>query len=230
MRAPSEWGGRPTPRASATPVPRISRYFFLRGTFLPFFRAFDKPDGNCLFHFTATAALSLAALARDHVQTGRTIAQRAVAIEARTNLLFSFEKMALRDALKSDAGAKAFAAGLWDLLHGDAPMPERFDRWAAVLAHLPRRQTRVLTWPLATVFSFIAQPRLHFFLKPMVTRRAARNYGYNLAYQAKPDWATYSGVLAFAQTVRADIRDLRPRDMIDLQSYIWVQGSDEYPE
>jgi hypothetical protein len=158
------------------------------------------------------------------------IAQRAVAIEARTNLLFSFEKMALRDALKSDAGAKAFAAGLWDLLHGDAPMPEHFDRWAAVLAHLPRRQTRVLTWPLATVFGFIAQPRLHFFLKPMVTRRAARNYGYNLAYQAKPDWATYSGVLAFAQTVRTDIRDLRPRDMIDLQSYIWVQGSDEYPD
>jgi hypothetical protein len=30
--------------------------------------------------------------------------------------------------------------------------------------------------------------------------------------------------------VRRDLRDLRPRDMIDLQSFIWVQGSDEYPD
>jgi hypothetical protein len=28
--------------------------------------------------------------------------------------------------------------------------------------------------------------------------------------------------------VRRDLRDLTPRDMIALQSFIWVQGSDEY--
>jgi hypothetical protein len=158
------------------------------------------------------------------------IAQRAVAIESRTNLLFSFEKMALRDAVKSEAGAKAFANGLWDVLHGNAPLSERFEGWVSVLARLPRRQTRVLTWPLATVFGFIAQPRIHFFVKPMVTRRAARNYGYDLGYQSKPDWATYSGILRFSRAVRTDIQDLWPRDMIDLQSFIWVQGSDEYPD
>jgi hypothetical protein len=158
------------------------------------------------------------------------IAQRAVAIEARTNLLFSFEKMALRDAVKSNAGAEAFATGLWDLLHGNAPLSKRFDRWVEVLADLPRRQTRVLTWPLATVFGFIAQPRLHYFLKPMVTRRAAQSYGFDLGYQSKPEWTTYSRALAFAHAVRDDLRDLRPRDMMDLQSFIWVQGSDEYPD
>ena len=26
------------------------------------------------------------------------------------------------------------------------------------------------------------------------------------------------------------VRDLKPRDMIDIQSFIWVQGSDEYEE
>jgi hypothetical protein len=159
----------------------------------------------------------------------RGIADRAVGIESRTNLLFSFEKMALRDAVKSTAGSKAFAIGLFELLHGDAPLSERFDGWCEVLSRLPRRQTRVLTWPLATVFGFIAQPRVHFFLKPMVTRRAAKNYGYELFYQSKPEWNTYAGVLGFARTVRADIQDMRPRDMIDLQSFLWVQGSDEYP-
>jgi hypothetical protein len=135
------------------------------------------------------------------------IAQRAVSIESRTNLLFSFEKMALRDAVKSDAGAKAFGDGLWSFLHDDAAL--RFDAWVDVLSSLPRRQTRVLTWPLATVFGFIAQPRLHLFVKPMVTRRAARNYGYDLQYQSRPDWPTYSGFLGFTRAVRADIRDLR---------------------
>ena len=37
------------------------------------------------------------------------IASRAVKIESRTNLLFSFEKMALRDAVKSSSGAELFA-------------------------------------------------------------------------------------------------------------------------
>ena len=36
------------------------------------------------------------------------------------------------------------------------------------------------------------------------------------------------GSLAFAEQVRTDQRALRPKDTIDLQSFIWVQGSDEY--
>ena len=44
------------------------------------------------------------------------IGSEAVKIESRTNLLFSFEKMAIRDALKSERGARAFAEGLYALL------------------------------------------------------------------------------------------------------------------
>ena len=156
------------------------------------------------------------------------VARRAVAIEARTNLLFSFEKMALRDAVRGPAGARAFAEGLYDFLHGRGDVQRGFDAWCDVLAQLPRRQTRVLTWPLATVFGFLAQPDRHIFLKPNVTRAAAREYGYDFAYVARPGWPTYAGLLGFADRVRRDQRDLRPRDMIDAQSFIWVQGSDEY--
>lgn len=53
------------------------------------------------------------------------IANRAVAIESRTNLLFSFEKMALRDAVKSEAGARAFAIGLVPQAQRDAPRRPR---------------------------------------------------------------------------------------------------------
>jgi hypothetical protein len=158
------------------------------------------------------------------------IAARAVAIESRTNLLFSFEKMALRDAVKTAKGAHAFAAGLFNYLHGEGSLKDRFSAWCDVVAALPRKQTRVLTWPVVTVFGFLAQPRKHFFLKPMVTRKAAERYGYSLAYQPRPQGEIYSGVLTFARKVQLDLDDLRPRDMIDLQSFLWVLGSDEYPE
>jgi len=81
---------------------------------------------------------------------------------------------------------------------------------------------------LVTVFGFIAQPDTHIFLKPNVTRTAARAYGFDVRYSSRPNWETYASLLDFAATVRRDVRDLRPRDMIDLQSFIWVQGSDEY--
>lgn len=156
------------------------------------------------------------------------IALRAVRIESRTNLLFSFEKMALRDAVKSPAGARAFAEGLYDFLHGRGALANRFERWVETIASLPRKQTRVLTWPVATVFGFLAQPDVHFFLKPNVTREAARLYGHELPYRSRPDWETYSALLRFAGDVRRDLRDLGPRDMIDIQSFLWIQGSDEY--
>jgi hypothetical protein len=81
---------------------------------------------------------------------------------------------------------------------------------------------------LVTVFAFIAQPDRHIFLKPNVTRVAAREYGFEFVYRSRPNWETYQSLLDFAGTVRRDNADLRPRDMIDLQSFIWVQGSDEY--
>ena len=156
------------------------------------------------------------------------VALRAVRIESRTNLLFSFEKMALRDAVKSRPGARKFAEGLQAWLHGPGDAREKFEAWVEVVGGLPRLQTRVLTWPLVTVFGFIAQPAGHIFLKPNVTRTAARAYDFPFRYRSRPTWETYQSLLEFAKAVRRDTLDLKPRDMIDLQSFIWVQGSDEY--
>ena len=158
------------------------------------------------------------------------IAARAVRIESRTNLLFSFEKMALRDATRSREGARLFSQGLFDFLHGSRSMNERFESWVEMIALLPRKQTRVLTWPVVTVFGFIAQPQMHIFLKPNVTRIAARKFGFEFHYQTRPSWETYSEFLQFGQIVRSEVADLRPRDMIDIQSFIWVLGSDEYED
>jgi hypothetical protein len=159
------------------------------------------------------------------------VAAAAVRIESGRPLLFSFEKMALRDAvLRSPDGARRFSEGLYDWLYGPGTEAVRFDRWAATVAALPRRGTRVATWPVITVFGPMARPRTHMFVKPLTTKRAAAAYGYDLAYSSKPGWSTYGAVLDFARTVRDDLADLGPRDLIDVQSFIWVIGSDEYAD
>lgn len=158
------------------------------------------------------------------------IAARAVGIEARTNLIFSFEKMALRDAVKSAAGARSFATGLYEFVYGAGSTERKFENWCAVIAKLPHKQTRVSTWPIATVFGFIAQPDRHIFLKPNVTRVAAHQFGFHFHYELRPGWCSYASLLEFASAVRAELIDLQPRDMIDIQSFIWIQGSAEYAE
>ncbi len=156
------------------------------------------------------------------------IAAGAVKIESGRSLLFSFEKMALRDAVREERGARIFAEGLFQYLHGNGSPEQRFADWVTAVDRLPRKQTRVLTWPLVTVFGFIAQPDNHIFLKPNTTKEAARKMGLAFDYVSRPNWRTYESYLTLAGTVRKAIRQMRPRDMIDLQSFLWVQGSDEY--
>ncbi|MBL0421375.1 hypothetical protein JI739_13530 [Ramlibacter sp. AW1] len=161
----------------------------------------------------------------------RQIADTALRIESRTNLLFSFEKMALRDALRPAAGARLFAHELYAFLWGRGPAQRRFDDWLQAVTELPRTRGRVLTWPVVTAFGFIARPDRHLFLKPRVTRKASHAYGFDLAYQPAPSWRVYESLLTFAAIIRRDLErrpGLRARDMIDVQSFIWVQGANEY--
>lgn len=147
------------------------------------------------------------------------VAARAVRIESRTNLLFSFEKMALRDAVKSPAGARLFAEGLYDFLHGKGDAERKFQKWCETVDALPRKQTRVLTWPLVTVFGFIALPDTHIFLKPMVTRAAAREYGFDFIYKSRPSWEIYANLLEFAAIVRRDLHGCVAKIIFKRESY-----------
>jgi len=158
------------------------------------------------------------------------IAALIVRIESKTNLLFSFEKMAFRDAVKSPEGAKAFAKGLFEYIYGNGSLQNRFEAFIKMIATLPRKQTRVLTWPVVTVFGFIANPSGHIFLKPRVTQIAAAKYQFDFNYNAQPNWNTYQSLLAFAAQIWNDTKKMGPRDYIDIQSFIWVMGSEEYPD
>jgi hypothetical protein len=64
----------------------------------------------------------------------------------------------------------------------------------------------------------------------MTIRRAAEAYAFDLRYSPTPGWETYGSILDLARTVRRDLEGLSPRDQIDVQSFLWIIGSDEYAD
>jgi hypothetical protein len=158
------------------------------------------------------------------------IANRALKVESSTKppFLFSFEKMALRDALREPHGMRDFSEGLYNLLHGKDSLKERFVEWIVTVSHLPRKQSRVLSWPNVTYFPFIAQPNKYIIMKPSAMRLAAEELGYDLEYTSTPSFRTYQNLLDLANLVKAGIADLKPRNFHDLQTFLYVIGSAEY--
>jgi hypothetical protein len=155
-------------------------------------------------------------------------ARHAIGIESGRSFLFSFEKMAIRDAVKTPAAAEYFVRGLNAWLYGTESHASRFAAWCEVIESLPRRQTRVSSWPVVTVFGFIAHPTREMFVKPNTIRAAAQALGFAIPYASRPNWGTYASVLRLAQHSQKALAGLKPRDWIDIQSFLWVQGSDEY--
>lgn len=160
------------------------------------------------------------------------IASRALRVEQKTvpPFLFSFEKMAMRDALRTTDGARTFSEGLFELLHGSGNKRQRFIQWIVAVGDLPRKQSRVLSWPNLTFFPFIAQPTKHIIMKPSAMRVAAEELGYDLEYSSKPSYTVYENLLHLADMVGNEIKDLEPKNYHDLQTFLYVIGSSEYDQ
>ncbi len=150
------------------------------------------------------------------------LAQRAMQIEAQANLLDVFAKAALRNAAKAEP--EAFARGLFELVCGEGEMPDRFEGFGAMLDSLPQPKTQTFKWPIQTIFPFLSDPREHLFLKPKVTQLAADRLGFDLQYRPQPAWDVYARVLEFARQLSQDLAELKPADLSDVQSFIYLSG------
>jgi Protein of unknown function (DUF3553) len=156
------------------------------------------------------------------------ICDRAKSVVNKTNLIDSHEKMALADGLATEEHQKRFAESLWALLYSSDQIQPRFKQFADTLVEI-----NAAKWPIATYFLFITFPDDHMFLKPEVTKNAANVLGTEINYRPELNWLTYSLVLKLAKEVRDKlVKDgrpmLAPRDMIDVQSFIWVTAPGYY--
>ena len=161
------------------------------------------------------------------------VAHRAKAVCRKSRaMLHSTQQAALNDAVKKPANAERFCKGLYDLTYGSGAFEDRFNAFAALLEDLPQPGQKLTAWPIQTIFPFFAHPDQHLCVKPKVTRKFLREVGLEDKYVSYPNWETYSLLEKLATELKVMIEglkreELKPRDMIDIQSFIWVV---EYPD
>ena len=149
------------------------------------------------------------------------VCDRARHVESTTNLLTKSERKALHEALELPACQKMFSLALADLLYGMETEEARFKHFIRTLGIL-----RLNTWPFATLFSFIRHPLQYAFIKPAAIQNAAKALCWRISYKPEPNWKTYDAVLRLYAYIRTNLLEegMMPRDLIDVQSFIWSIG------
>ena len=145
------------------------------------------------------------------------ICRRAMQVANKTNLIFPNEKMALKNGLKPAGREEAFAVALYSLLHGEDELPSRFQRFASVLEDMGAGK-----WTVATYFPFLLDPDQHQFIKPAYIRNAASVCAFDIEYTPTLAWAAYQRMLRFSDYLKSELATLKPRDNIDVQSFMWA--------
>ena len=135
-----------------------------------------------------------------------------------TNLLYPIEKAKLQAVLRgSDADAFVRAAArftLGEIKTGLAQM------------HAALKPQDNAKWTAVTYLPFLWRPDQHMFLKPEVTKDFAARVGHRFAkeYEATLKPSVYESLLDLASKTEVELSALKPRDRVDVQSFIWVVG------
>lgn len=135
-----------------------------------------------------------------------------------SNMLSPFEKMRVRDVLmgpKSDEFVQS--AARFTLDSGQQALRD--------IEHILRPYDAA-KWTIATFLPFLWRPEQHMYLKPEVTKLYAERVGHPYAerYSSNLDIAVYESLLDLTRQTEKELVDLKPRDRIDIQSFIWVIG------
>lgn len=148
------------------------------------------------------------------------ICERATRPVVKTNLVFLIEKFTLADGLKRGPQQKElFANSFFSLLHGPGHISGRFDAFALALEELG-----ACKWPIATYPLFLMEPEQYPLVKPRYIKAAAKAYAFDIRYDVRPSWQSYSSIVNFVHYVAGVLQNrgkLKPRDLIDVQGFIW---------
>ena len=113
---------------------------------------------------------------------------------------------------------RAWLSALFDLLHGPDDSPERLGRYVdhARAHHLPNK------WTLPTYFLFLCHPEADLFIKPAATKSFLSLLGLSELWSPSPTPGAYADLLKLANELASSWRAYEPRDMVDIQSLIWI--------
>lgn len=192
-----------------------------RNRFLTFFPNGFHSDGYASqerdYKLAAKAKLDASAPLAEAVD-GTGFGEAVLAVFRATNMLSPFEKTRLQDVLRgphADDFVRAAARFAMDAGKSDLVAMER--------ALKPHDSAK---WTVVTYLPFLWRPDKHMFLKPEVTKDYATRVGHRFAadYEARLHLPIYESLLDLVSQTERELNDLRPRDRIDIQSFIWVVG------
>jgi hypothetical protein len=151
--------------------------------------------------------------------SGTGFGQAVLAAYHATNLLSHFETIALQRVLRGTSADPFVRAAAHFAQGAGAPALHEMER---ILR--PYDSAR---WTVVTYLPFLWRPDFHIFLKPEVTQDFAARIGhrFRLDYQPRLSPSVYESLLDMVAQTERVLVDLRPRDRIDMQSFIWVVGS-----
>ena len=145
----------------------------------------------------------------------------------KTNLIFPNEIMSLSNGLAAKPeNAKIFSEAFFYHLYSQDSPKERFMAFVKAL-----NQLNAAKWTTATYFLHLIYPEDSPFMKPAVTKKAAEAFGYPLDYTSEIRWDTYSRLIELAEFIGKRVSAhplLKPRDMIDIQGFMWCSDPSKY--
>jgi len=149
---------------------------------------------------------------------------RAHSLIGGMNLVSLYEAMAFKKAMEDHGSAARFFREMTKVLASEKIDRDVMEPYFRSVMDLPAEEgkARVATWPIATIFLFLAQPDRHMFLKPGITRESAERLGFEMNYDPHPNWRTYDSLLRMCAIYKEQLKELAPKDWIDVQSFFWV--------
>ena len=157
-------------------------------------------------------------------QNYQELCRRALKIVNSTNLIFPNEKMSLKDGLKLESNQQRFSKVLRRLLFENSEIRQYFREFCEFLYEI-----NAAKWTIASYFLFLRSPAQYVFLKPEPTKNCADICAYDIRYRPDLNWETYDAVRDFAHFLKDELTraELNPRDMIDVQSFMWCIRPDK---
>ncbi len=129
--------------------------------------------------------------------------------------LSPFEIIRAQKTLAGDEGP-AFLRACAELADGDTKALGAID--AAIRPH------GTPSWTLATYLPSLWSPETCMLMRITATTRVANWLGHEFAsqYRGQLDADVYAGFISFAEFLKEALADMAPRDLIDVQGFIWV--------
>ena len=135
-----------------------------------------------------------------------------------------YESSAFREGIRADEkAATRYLTALIEFIRSGPKRPT-FEVMVEALHGLPIEEgrARAATWPVLTLFPYMADPTRFMFLKPGATKECAERLRFDLKYESTLNWETYERLMVMSQGLLERLRPLGARDFIDVQSFVWV--------